>query len=336
MLDWLISFPGFRLVLTTAKKVFGRVIRTGPTPKHIGIIMDGNRRYAMNHKIELKEGHNLGFESMASILELLYESGIECATVFAFSIENFKRLKYEVKWLMDLAKLKFMQISQHGELCEEFGVKVKILGNISLLPKDVQDILKQTEEMSKNNTRAVLNVCFPYTSRDEIVTLMKRVVEESLTDPNIAIDENAINQHLFTSDVPPLELLVRTSGTYRLSDFLLWQSVSSNCSIVFVDKLWPEFTPWDMAKILIDWGFNTYWYGSGNGPMTRKDLTPRTQKSVSLLEKNGSTGFEHYESDHEYLEDDENYDEIDDSDAGTDEINTVTSDDVPDILKKSP
>ncbi|CAK9441500.1 uncharacterized protein LODBEIA_P53680 [Lodderomyces beijingensis] len=244
--------------------MFGRVIRSGPTPQHVGIIMDGNRRYARSHKMEIKEGHSLGFETMANTLELLYESGVTAATVYAFSIENFNRSSFEVKWLMDLAKAKFTQINKNGFLCQDYGIRIKILGNLKLLPPDVLEILHETEEITKHNTRAVLNVCFPYTSRDEMKNAIKNVVEEA-TRSGIVINEKTLENYLYTADSPPLDLLIRTSGTYRLSDFLLWQCTSPDCAVMFVDKLWPEFTPWDMFKILITWGFNKYWYGSSSG-----------------------------------------------------------------------
>ncbi|EGW31157.1 uncharacterized protein SPAPADRAFT_63072 [Spathaspora passalidarum NRRL Y-27907] len=312
MSDWISTFPGYKQVLTTAKKTFGRIIRTGPVPKHVGIIMDGNRRYAKSHNLEIKEGHSLGFDSMASVLELLYESGVECATVYAFSIENFKRSTVEVKWLMDLAKSKFRQINNHGELCEEYGVKVRILGNKSLLPDDVLEILNETEEISKNNTRAVLNVCFPYTSRDEITHSVRETVRECMGNPNMIINEQTLDDHLYTKDSPKLDLLVRTSGTFRLSDFLLWQCVSPDCAIVFIDKLWPAFRPWDMAKILINWGFNKYWYGGhANGyPHAYKrikhdedDDDEEEEEEVNgmleangVSETNGSSGFKRYDA----------------------------------------
>lgn len=329
MSDWVSTFPGYKQVLTTAKKVFGNIIRTGPTPRNVGIIMDGNRRYAKSQKIELKEGHNMGFESMANILEVLYESGVQCATVYAFSIENFKRLSYEVKWLMDLAKLKMQQISQHGDLCEQYGIKIKILGNTKLLPLDVQEILFKTEEMTKNNTRAVLNVCFPYTSRDEITNAIKCVVSNAVEEGgDYVIDEDTINQFLYTADSPPLDLLVRTSGTYRLSDFLLWQCVSPDCSIVFVDKLWPEFKPWDMCKLLINWSYNKYWYGHGNGVNTTNIFPQEADKVESFIVRNKPSGFERYE--------DNDNDEISENSSdlgGADEMDTNTSEEESESIK---
>lgn len=285
MPEWITTFPGYAQLLKRVKKTLGSIICTGPIPKHVGVIMDGNRRYARTHKIELKEGHNSGFDTMASILELLYESGVQCATVYAFSIENFKRLKYEVEWLMDLAKSKLRQISQHGDLCDQYGIRIRILGNKKLLPADVRTILAETEEMTKKNTKAVLNVCFPYTLRDEIAHSMKTVVEELSQDPTMVVDEETIDNHLYTAGSPPLDILVRTSGTLRLLDFLLWQLVPSMCAVVFSDKLWPEFSTWDMTRILLNWSFNTYWYGVGSGQTMAKIVRPtKRQRTVPELD----------------------------------------------------
>ncbi|KAK6456002.1 putative undecaprenyl diphosphate synthase-domain-containing protein [Scheffersomyces xylosifermentans] len=338
MSDWMSTFPGYRQVLTTAKKAFGRLIQTGPTPNHVGIIMDGNRRYAKSQKIEIKEGHNLGFDTMANVLELLYESGVKCASVYAFSIENFKRSSFEVKWLMDLAKSKFQQINQHGDLARQYGIKIRILGNKKMLPPDVAKILEQTEEMTKDNTRAILNVCFPYTSRDEITNSIKCAVDESTRKNDFVIDEESLEQFLYTSEAPPLDLLVRTSGTFRLSDFLLWQCVSPDCSVVFVDKLWPAFSPWDMAKILFNWSFNKYWYGNGNGPKTSMTSTANLKlaqySSVEeVTESSGTSGFKRFSG---VATSDEEITEGSSSDIGQgDEIDTLTSGEDSDSNRKS-
>ncbi|CCG24259.1 Rer2 protein [Candida orthopsilosis Co 90-125] len=324
MSDWVSTFPGYKHVLSSGKKFFGRVIQTGPVPQHVGIIMDGNRRYARNHKIEIKEGHSMGFNTMANILELLYECGVKVATVYAFSIENFNRTSYEIKWLMDLAKSKFTQINQNGLLCEEYGVRIKLIGNLKLLPPDVLQILRETEEITKNNTRAVLNVCFPYTSRDEMTYAVKSIVSGS-TRERIIVNEDTLARHLYTGSQPPLDLLVRTSGTYRLSDFLLWQCVSPDCAVVFVEKLWPEFRPLDMLKILINWSFNKYWYGNSSG----HGLNPRTVREMErdadmeLLSSTSHVGFERREFD-----DDDDEDTDVSSQLGTEEETMTSEDDV--------
>lgn len=254
MFEWLTSFPLSQAVLATTKKLVAKCLQTGPVPQHVGFVMDGNRRYAKNHHIELKEGHNAGFESMAQILELCYDSGVRSATVFAFSIENFKRSKHEVDWLMELAKERFTQMAAQGELAEKYGVRIRVLGDRSLLPADVLEVLLEAEDRTKRNKRAVLNICFPYTARHEMAHAMKSIVKQSQKRP-VTVDVQAIEDHLYTGGQPPLDLLVRTSGVYRLSDFLLWQVSTKGVVVEFVDALWPEFTPLSMAWILLKFSF---------------------------------------------------------------------------------
>jgi ditrans,polycis-polyprenyl diphosphate synthase len=256
MLGWIENFPGYGDVLSLAKTLFGKIIQTGAVPKHVAFVMDGNRRYAKKQNIELKEGHNAGFESMAKILEICYECGVQSATVFAFSIENFKRNKSEIDWLMELAKTRFAQLVENGELCERYGIQIRILGDKSLLPKDVLKVLNEAEELTRNNTRAILNVCFPYTSRYEITQSLKRIVKgsnrlQSVTD----IDEKLIEDNLLTGGQPPLDLFIRTSGVNRLSDFLLWQVSAKDVMIEPVSVLWPDLKPYHMAWILIKYSF---------------------------------------------------------------------------------
>lgn len=251
-------FPGYNQVLEFVKTSLAKVIRSSDkVPQHVAFIMDGNRRFAKKHNMELNEGHNAGFESMCRVLELCYESGMKVATVFAFSIENFKRSPLEVNWLMELAKDKMKQIAQHGELAEQYGIKVRVIGDRSLLPPDVLKEVELAEEVTKNNKRAVLNICFPYTGREEIVHSIQEIMEETaegIIDYR-EINEKTIEDHLYTKGQPPVELLIRTSGVTRLSDFLLWQLSSKGCTVELVDCLWPEFTPFSMLKILLKFAF---------------------------------------------------------------------------------
>ncbi|CDR42398.1 CYFA0S09e02718g1_1 [Cyberlindnera fabianii] len=258
MLDWISQLPGSQMVMSTTKSVVGRILQTGPVPQHIGFVMDGNRRFARQRNIELKEGHSAGFESMARVLEMCYECGVKSATVFAFSIENFKRSRHEVDWLMELAKGRFQQLTESGEMAEKYGVRIKVLGDTSLLPKDVQVSLREAEDITKNNTRATLNVCFPYTSRHEMAHAMRTIVK-STTKGTIQLDDintQLVDECLYTGGQPPVDLLVRTSGVSRLSDFLLWQVSSKGCMIEFVDTLWPELTVVHILWILIKFSFN--------------------------------------------------------------------------------
>lgn len=261
-MDWISTFPGVNNAATLLKTTLAKVIQTGPVPQHIGFVMDGNRRFAKKHKIELKEGHNAGFESMARILEICYECGVKSCTVFAFSIENFKRNKFEVDWLMELAKLRFTQIVQQGELCEKFGIKIVVLGDKNLLPTDVLKILNQAEDITKNNSRAILNVCFPYTSRHEITNSIQKIIKHKT--PSDEINEQLIEENLYTSGQPKVDLLIRTSGVNRLSDFLLWQVCSPGVEFELIDTLWPDLSVWDIVWILIKFSFKKTYQKKNN------------------------------------------------------------------------
>ncbi|KAJ5133729.1 Dehydrodolichyl diphosphate synthase complex subunit [Penicillium atrosanguineum] len=143
--------------------------------------MDGNRRFARSHGIETVEGHNLGFEALARILEVCYKSGVKVVTIYAFSIENFKRSKFEVDALMDMAKVKLSQMAQHGDLLDRYGAKVRVLGRLDLLKPDVLAAVNKAVDLTSRNGDRVLNICFPYTSRDEITTAIRDTVEDYST-----------------------------------------------------------------------------------------------------------------------------------------------------------
>lgn len=236
--------------------------------------MDGNRRYARRNHLQVKEGHEAGFFTMSKILELCYESGVECATVYAFSIENFKRSPHEVDALMKLAKDRIRQIVASGEMAEKYGIKVRIIGDLSLLDKELRDDMNNAMEITKNNKRAVLNICFPYTGREEIVHSMQNVVElaqANSDDPKFIIDEQLINANLYTGDQPPLDLLIRTSGMVRLSDFMVWQVSNKGVAIELIDCLWPDFGPLRMAWILLKFVFQKS-FSNRNKKMEDEDL----------------------------------------------------------------
>jgi len=261
------------------KELFINSVRQGPIPQHVAFVMDGNRRFARKNHIETVEGHNMGFEALAKVLEVCYKSGVKVVTVYAFSIENFKRPLLEVNALMEIAKIKLMQLCQHGDLMERYGASLRVLGQRDLVRLDVLEVIDEAVEMTKHNDRAILNVCFPYTSRHEIATSIQKVVSlssssatanppsPSLSDSSSSSDKTAtpgisdyetitqqtLTDHMFTAGCPPLDLLIRTSGVRRLSDFMLWQC-HQNTEVVFIDCLWPQFDIWKFLPILIDWG----------------------------------------------------------------------------------
>lgn len=221
-----------------------RILSCGPIPKHVAFIMDGNRRFARKSSIERQEGHMEGFKKLAETLQWCLDLGITEVTVYAFSIENFKRSKEEVDGLMHLAREKFERLLEEKDEIMKHGVCIRVLGDLTLLPKDLQAVIADAMYLSRNNTRAILNVCMAYTARHEITNAFKELswgVNKGLIKPS-DISEEVMEKCFYTRHSPDPDLLVRTSGEVRLSDFLLWQS--SYSVLAFVDVLWPEYSIW--------------------------------------------------------------------------------------------
>jgi ditrans,polycis-polyprenyl diphosphate synthase len=162
---WILESPPIEWAIHQVRELLIGALRQGPMPQHIAFVMDGNRRFARSHKIETVEGHNLGFEALAKvwsyllqanadykqILEVCYKSGVKVVTVYAFSIENFKRSKYEVDGLMEMAKVKLSQMTQHGDLLDRYGARVRILGQRELVKPDVLEAIDRAVELTKDN-----------------------------------------------------------------------------------------------------------------------------------------------------------------------------------------
>ncbi|KAJ5107944.1 hypothetical protein N7456_004619 [Penicillium angulare] len=178
---WFLASPPIELAINNLKELLVGALRQGPIPQHVAFVMDGNRRFARSHGIETVEGHNLGFEALARILEVCYKSGVKVVTIYAFSIENFKRSKFEVDALMDMAKVKLSQMAQHGDLLDRYGAKVRVLGRLDLLKPDVLAAVNRAVDLTSRNGDRVLNICFPYTSRDEITGAIRETVEDYST-----------------------------------------------------------------------------------------------------------------------------------------------------------
>ncbi|CAG5120324.1 unnamed protein product [Candidula unifasciata] len=236
---------------TWAQRACEAVLTTGPVPQHVAIIMDGNRRFAAKKSLAKSEGHVKGFDKLAETLEWCLDLGISEVTVYAFSIENFKRSADEVACLMELSRQKFAKLLQERDLIHQHGVCVRIIGNISLLPKDLQELLAEAVCMSAHNKRAILNVCFAYTARDDMCMAMQELavgVKEG------DISESLFEKCLYTCHCRNVDLLIRTSGEVRLSDFLLWES-SFSC-LAFVKVLWPEFSIWHLYAAILHYQRN--------------------------------------------------------------------------------
>ncbi|KAK2459495.1 hypothetical protein APHAL10511_008479 [Amanita phalloides] len=235
------------------------VLASGPIPSHIAFVMDGNRRFARSQNKAVQQGHAQGYETLRHILELCLRLGVRCVSVYAFSIENFKRSKEEVDVLMKLAGEKLEELSRHGDLLDEYGVRLNVIGKIELLPESVQLAAKKAQIMTKHNNRAILNICMPYTARDEIATAVQSAVHEALlstssSDLPPTLTEHDITSHLMITRAgsPPLDILIRTSGVKRLSDFMLWQCCE-NTQIHFSKAYWPEYSIWQFIPVILDY-----------------------------------------------------------------------------------
>jgi ditrans,polycis-polyprenyl diphosphate synthase len=211
--------------LTWLQKLAINVIICGPVPNHVSFIMDGNRRFAEKSHINKAEGHSKGFDKLSETLQWCLEVGIMEVTVYAFSIENFKRSKEEVDTLMGLAREKFARMLDERDKLHEKGVKIRVIGNLKMLPQDLQKTIYEAMQLTKDNNKAILNVAFAYTSRDEITNSIKTIFEgvENNELEHEDLSYGLIDKCLYTSKFSDVDLLVRTSGEVRFSDFLLWQ-----------------------------------------------------------------------------------------------------------------
>ncbi|KAM7308814.1 dehydrodolichyl diphosphate synthase complex subunit Dhdds [Ixodes scapularis] len=237
--------------LTWLQAAAVRVLKTGKIPTHLAVIMDGNRRFAKKQNMQCVEGHLHGFEKLSEVLFWCSELGITEVTVYAFSIENFKRSKEEVDGLMDLALKKLESLLNEMEKIHEKGLCVRVLGNLSYLPVEVQKVIADVVLQTQHNTRCYLNICISYTSREEMCNAIQELaagVQEGLLSPD-DVTEESLSHALYSRNSKDPALVIRTSGEVRLSDFLLWQS--SHSVLEFVSVLWPEFSIWHLLAAVL-------------------------------------------------------------------------------------
>ena len=219
-------------------------------PKHIAIIMDGNGRWAKNKGLSRDYGHKEGKESAKEMVRSCAKLGVKNLTLFAFSSENWKRPKLEVELLMGL-----LHNSLRTELKElkKNNIKLETIGDLSKIPLLVRKFLKKVCEETKDNDLMTLTLALSYGSRDEIINSVKEIADK--VKNNIIsvekIDESLINQHLYTQNLPDVDLMIRTSGEKRISNFLLWQSAYAE--LYFSDELWPDFKSEHLIEAISDY-----------------------------------------------------------------------------------
>ena len=219
-------------------------------PEHIGIILDGNGRWAKKRHMPRMYGHRHGAFTLRDIARYADSIGVKYMTVYCFSTENWKRPEDEVSYLMKAPSQFFKRFFK--QLVTDTNIKYELIGRRDRIPAILKDTLDNAVNLTKDHTGMVLTLCIDYGSQDEITTAVKEITKEAL-DGKIKVDEitpEMITNHLFTKDYPKLDLLIRTSGECRLSNFLLWQAAYSE--LYFTDTLFPDFTPEELKKALID------------------------------------------------------------------------------------
>ena len=212
-------------------------------PTHIAMIMDGNRRWAKKKMMPVKLGHKQGAETLKKIVRYANKIGIKYITVYAFSTENWKRSEEEVNALMNLLE---NYLDDFAKEADTENIVIRVLGNVSVLSKSLQESIEKTIKRTENNTGTIFNIALNYGGRDEIVNAVKSISKEVKLG-KISIDEineELVSKNLYTKGEPDPDLIIRTSGELRLSGFLPWQSTYSE--FLFLDKLWPDFSTEDL------------------------------------------------------------------------------------------
>ncbi len=243
------------LILKPIYKVYEKKlwmeIKNGPFPRHVAIIPDGNRRWARLRNLYPWQGHEEGYKKMREVLDWLWDLGIEVVTIYAMSTENcLYRPKEEREKLFNLARKAFNEVLQRIEDFNRRGVRIRVIGRLDLVPRDLINLIKEVEEKTKFNDKHVLNIALCYGGRQEILDAVKKVAEEVLHGKLKIddIDEEIFRKHLYTDHAPDPDLIIRTSGEERISNFLLWQSAYSE--LYFCDIYWPDFRRIDLWRAI--------------------------------------------------------------------------------------
>lgn len=231
------------------ERVLWNQVNNGKKPEHIGIILDGNRRWASEHSMPPWEGHQFGADKVEDLLEWCLDLDVRTVTIYTFSMENFQRPQKEVEEIMKLLEDRLKRLLT-DERIREHRVQVKVIGRTSLLPERIQELIRQVEESTENYDEHYLNMAVSYGGRAEIIDATKKIVEQVQRGKFDVgeINEEVIERHLYTAHLPKSDpdLIIRTSGEERLSGFLLWQGAYSE--LCFIDVFWPDFRRIDLWR----------------------------------------------------------------------------------------
>lgn len=227
-------------------------------PDHIAIIMDGNARYAKSKSLPIKVGHKIGSDNVQKIANNCIEIGVKYLTIYAFSSENWNRPKEEVDYLMSLL---YEYLSKESQELIDSGIKIVVSGNLNSVEEKLKNKIRQVEELSKNNSKLTLSVAFSYGARQEIVDAVKKIAIAVNNQEIIIndIDEDLFKKHLYHPEIPDPDLLIRTAGDLRISNFLLWQIAYTE--LYFSEKFWPEFDKFELIKAINNFNKRERRYG---------------------------------------------------------------------------
>ncbi len=245
--------PVIDFVYRTYERILTKQISGGSIPRHVAIIPDGNRRWARLRGASPADGHSQGYERLKEVLNWLYELGIKVVTVYAMSTENcLYRPEDEKKHLFELAKRGLKELIENGTI-DKYKVRVKVIGDLSLVPEDVRKIIREVEEYSSKYNERYLNIALCYGGRRDIVEAIKKLIADVRRGiiSESEIDETVVSKYLSTSHLNEFsepDLVIRTSGELRISNFLLWQIAYSE--LYFCDVLWPEFRKIDLLRAI--------------------------------------------------------------------------------------
>jgi undecaprenyl diphosphate synthase len=207
-------------------------------PKHVGIILDGNRRWAKANSLPTLEGHRQGAEKLKEVALAAFDKGVNYLSAYIFSTENWSRTEEEVGYLMDLV---IKAVDKYLDEFHERGIKVVILGRRDGLRASVAEAIKRAEDKTASNTKGTLGLCFNYGGRREIVDAVNEAIKSDKP-----VSEELIAQYLYAPEIPDCDLIIRTSGEQRISNFMLWRAAYSE--LYFVNKHWPDFTTADLGR----------------------------------------------------------------------------------------
>lgn len=215
-------------------------------PTHVGIILDGNRRWAKRENLPTLDGHRKGAEVFKEVALGAFDGGVKYLSAFVFSTENWRRTEEEVSYLM---RLLVKAVEKYLNEFDQRGIRILVIGQKEQIPKSVVDAITKTEEKTKDNQNGTLILCFNYGGHQEIVDATKRIMTANVNP--IEVTEELIEQNLYSPEIPLLDLLIRTSGEQRTSGFMLWRAVYAE--LVFDEKLWPDYTAQDFEGALTEY-----------------------------------------------------------------------------------